>query len=95
MQRSGPVPPRCLFATRGLASRPKLSNARYKVLNERRGLRDISVRRHSAVQAILPTENLRMRFTKAFGLRTHIYSGEVFEDARELCYASCALSLAG
>ena len=47
-------------------SRAKLSNAqarmrRYEVLSEWRGLRDISVRWHSAVQVILPAVSLRMR----------------------------------
>ena len=47
-------------------SRAKLSNAqarmlRYEVLSEWHGLRDISVRWHSAVQVILPAVSLRMR----------------------------------
>ena len=57
---------RSVLATRG-RSRAKLSNAqarmrRYEVLSEWRGLRGMSVRWRSAVQAILPAVSLRMRF---------------------------------
>ena len=63
---------RSALATTG-RSRAKRLNARaqvlrYGVLNEWRGLREMSVRSRSAVQAIRPAVSLRMRFLlKAFG----------------------------